>query len=131
YYGQKAREQLGRPPMEKQTASPCEVQLRPDPIRAQAEGSINLLRRPMRTEPQTSGNALTELMFLQLWDEASLWIDRQARPNPRTAAELAYLAGRYDRSIAYADKLPKSDPYTQALLYPSGFRSLICEAAST
>src|SRR5687767_5238671 len=69
-------------------------------------------------------------MFLRLWDEASLWIDRQSRPDPRIAAQLAYLAGRYHRAIAHADRIPKSDPLQSGLLYPAGFRSLICQAAA-
>ena len=40
----------------------------------------------------------------------------QARPNPRTAAELGYLSGRYYRAISYAGRMPQNDAYTIELL---------------
>jgi soluble lytic murein transglycosylase len=70
-------------------------------------------------------------MFLHLWDEASLLKDRTtARAESRVAAELAYVSGRYHRSIAYADRLPKADSGVVGLRYPAGFHDIICTEAA-
>src|SRR5207247_6573459 len=42
----------------------------------------------------------------------------------------AFLAGRYNRSVTYAQRLPRGESSTLALLYPAGFRQVVCEAAS-
>src|SRR5262245_48226358 len=39
----------------------------------------------------------------------------------RTAAQVAYMGGVYDRSIALADRLPKTAS-TLPLVYPAGYR---------
>jgi soluble lytic murein transglycosylase len=94
--------------------------------------SLEKLRRPLNTTSQAPiSDLVAELAFLRLWDEASIWYERQPRPNPRTAAELAYAAGRYQRSIVHADRLPATDQATLALLYPAGFRDVVCNAART
>jgi soluble lytic murein transglycosylase len=48
----------------------------------------------------------------------------------RASAEIAYLGGQYSRSISLADRLPRSES-TLPLVYPAGFRSVICDAATT
>jgi soluble lytic murein transglycosylase len=73
---------------------------------------------------------VTELIFLQLWDEASLWIDGVKKPDVSTAADLAYISGRYDRVITYAGRLPASGAAVEALRYPAGFQSSVCEIAA-
>jgi soluble lytic murein transglycosylase len=52
------------------------------------------------------------------------------RVDNKTAAELAYLAGRYHRSISYAERLPAADPLRLGLMYPAGFHALICREAA-
>ena len=47
---------------------------------------------------------------------------------PVVAAEIAFLGGRYNRSISYADRLPRTDS-NLPLLYPAGYRQPICDAA--
>jgi hypothetical protein len=53
------------------------------------------------------------------------------RLDPRTGADLAYLAGRYHRAIGYADRLPESDMSVWPFLYPAAYRPLICTASQT
>jgi soluble lytic murein transglycosylase len=130
YYGQKSAVRLGRTSTVTETASRvCDIS--EDATRNRAEQAMDALRRPIRTEALPATDALPELLFLRLWDEASIWMDRQARPNPRTAAELAYLSGRYYRAISYAGRMPQNDAYTIELKYPAGFRTLICKNAAT
>ena len=131
YYGQKAAERLGETPLTATTLSPCEgASEYAESMRKRAEDSLNSRRRPVLTETLPKTDALGELLFLQLWDEASLLMDRQSRPDLRVAAELAYLGGRHHRAIQYADRLPKSDSRTRELLYPAGFRETICRNAA-
>src|SRR5262249_31790291 len=85
---------------------------------------------PLRSTPDTGGDAVSELMFLHLWDEASLLKDRTSRSDSKTAAELAYLGGRYYRAIASAERMPRSDATTMGLLYPAGFHEIICSEAA-
>jgi soluble lytic murein transglycosylase len=74
---------------------------------------------------------VSELIFLQQWDEASFWMNwSDTRIAPRAAAQIAYLGGRFDRSISLSDRLPKTDA-TRPLLYPAGYRKLICDAAGS
>jgi soluble lytic murein transglycosylase len=47
----------------------------------------------------------------------------------RQAAEIAYLGGRFGRAISLADRLPRTQS-NLPLLYPAGFRKLICDAAA-
>ena len=126
YYGQKSAERLGQTITHQVTSvSPCEMP--EDSTRIQAEEFIIANRRSLRTAPEAGSNTLTELQFLQLWDEAAVWIDRQARPDPRLAADLSYLGGRYHRAIVHAGRMPKSELHTHQLQYPAGFRELICK----
>src|SRR5205823_344717 len=94
------------------------------------EADLANLTHPVRSEISRSSDVVSELVFLRLWDEAALWMERPggARIPPRTAAEIAYLGGRYNRSISYADRLGKTES-TLPLLYPAGYRQTICDAA--
>src|SRR5262249_33690558 len=69
----------------------------------------------------------------RLWDEAAFWMSwggTGTGPARRTAAEIAYLGGQYDRSISLADRLPRNES-SLPLVYPAGYRKLICDAAGT
>ena len=93
------------------------------------EADLAGFRHPLRSELDFSADAVSELVFLHLWDEAAFWMERSAVRIPsRTAAEIAYLGGRYNRSISYADRLGKTES-TLPLLYPAGYRQTICNAA--
>ena len=123
YYGRRAMEKLGRPVAE----NPSLACLSGSPITP----DLSDLRHPFRIELDRSATMVSELVFLQLWDEAAFWIERSpVRIPPRSAAEIAYLGGRYNRSIFYADRLPKTES-TLPLVYPAGYRQTICNAAST
>jgi soluble lytic murein transglycosylase-like protein/TolA-binding protein len=114
YYGQRAMEKLG----EHAPENPSPVCLSRDGITAEG------------IETGSSMDIVSELVSLKLWDEAAFWIDRSpARIAPRIAAQIAFLGGRYNRSISYADRLPKTDS-TLPLLYPAGYRQPICDAAT-
>lgn len=132
YYGQKASARLGK------GVSPP----KPDPAfcngldrtATQAEQDVTPLARPLRADagqPAPPSNILAELAFLRLWDDAAIWIDFDSRRDPRAAASIAYLGGRFDRAIRYAGRLPKNDPMTRGFTYPTGFRSLVCAAAES
>jgi soluble lytic murein transglycosylase len=43
---------------------------------------------------------------------------------------VSYAGGKYDRAILHAGRMPAADSHTQSLLYPAGFRSIICAAAA-
>ncbi len=129
YYGRKSAEKLaGSLPADR--VAVCQPPR--DPAMDKVSQSLKIMRRPLLTLSEGSpsvNDPVAELAFLQLWDEASLWLETaQRRPDPKAAAELAYAAGRYHRSIVYAGRLPKSDE-ASAMLYPAGFRQTICEAA--
>jgi soluble lytic murein transglycosylase len=69
---------------------------------------------------------------MRLWDEASMWFEQMTpRGDNLLAARLAYMGGQYNRSIAHANRLPKSNTAALPLLYPAGFRQLICSSAAT
>jgi soluble lytic murein transglycosylase-like protein len=115
YYGQRAIEKLAERAVES-----------PSPVCFSRDGVT-----PEDIETGTSMDVVSELVSLKLWDEAAFWIDRSpARIPPRIAAQIAFLGGRYNRSISYADRLPKTDS-TLPLLYPAGYRQPICDAATT
>jgi soluble lytic murein transglycosylase len=86
-------------------------------------------RRPFLTEGK-GRDALTELVFLQLWDEASLVMDTVQKPDSALAADVAYVSGRYNHAITYAGRLPASNPSAEALLYPAGYQTIVCQTAS-
>jgi soluble lytic murein transglycosylase-like protein/TolA-binding protein len=126
YYGQRSAEKLGSPA---DTSSACFTDR--NSLLQNAASDVAVLGHPMRQEMAPTAKAFSELIFLRLWDEAAYWIDRSdARPARRAAAEIAYLGGEFGRAISLADRLPKSDS-TLSLVYPSGFRKLICDAATT
>jgi soluble lytic murein transglycosylase len=126
YYGQRSAEKLGRP-----TGEPAAPTCISDNVTAaqKIEADLEGFRHPLRGELDLSADPVSELVFLHLWDEAAFWMERSAvRIPPRTAAEIAYLGGRYNRSISYADRLGKTES-TLPLLYPAGYRQTICNAA--
>jgi len=124
YYGARAAERLGL----KVVTTPSELcQPSLDKALAQARTDLDAIRRPIKSSLEASTDLVTELMFLQLWDEAAFWKERfSSRVDNRASAQLAYAGGRYHRAIAYAEKLARSDSATQRLYYPAGFRQLIC-----
>ncbi len=130
YYGVKAAEKLGRNDGAALTSQRCEAG--PDKVLPGVQSDLLSARRSLRTRSgAASASAVSELMFLELWDEASAWNERSpGRPDYRMAAELAYAAGRYHRAIAYADHLPRSEAAAAGLLYPAGFHELICREAA-
>src|SRR3989442_359953 len=130
YYGQRAAEKLGRTQSGLAVTSTAAC-LPAESLTVAVEADLANLRHPVRSELSRSSDVVSELVFLRLWDEAALWMERPggARIPPRSAAEIAYLAGRYNRSIFYADRLPKTES-TLPLLYPAGYRQTICDAAS-
>jgi len=129
YYGQKAATRLGKAVDLGSSSQACAMPS--DPALQSVMDRLLALRHPMRSEADSAANAVSELVFMELWDEASRWIERTRRPSPLLAADLSYLAGRYDRAIVYANRLSGSEPNTQALLYPAAFRTMICDASSS
>ena len=128
YYGARAAEQLGES-VAKESPQICSPPK--DTALATIEADLEPLRHGMRTELDRTSSAVSELIYLRLWDEASYWMERAAtRPDPRTRAKLAYMAGQYNRAITYADRLPRNEAGTMALRYPAGYRLVICDAAS-
>jgi len=134
YYGQRAAEKAGISPSRFSSNNGIVCANSPDPVLEQIKTRLAQRRR----EPQagiaasTSTDAVTELVFLQLWDEASLWLDRTRRPDPALAADVSYASGHYNRAILYADRLgpaAAANPDTQSLVYPPAFRASICRAA--
>jgi soluble lytic murein transglycosylase-like protein/outer membrane protein assembly factor BamD (BamD/ComL family) len=128
YFGQKAIAHLGKTVDRADfDAQFCDA----DPTIAQAEREAARVARAMRNEAGPPAGTLAELTFLRLWDDAAIWTDLETRPDPRAAASIAYLAERYDRSIRYAGRLPRTDPMNRVLSYPTGFRALVCQAAQS
>ena len=128
YYGQRAAEQLGEGARneEPQICSPPE-----DTALMNIEADLESLRHPVRTEMDGAASVVSELLFLRLWDEAAFWVERiGTRPEPRTRAKIAYMAGQYNRAITHADRLPRTETSTIALRYPAGYRPIICAAAA-
>jgi soluble lytic murein transglycosylase len=127
YYGARSAEKLGQRSGLSQTGI-CDST--GDQVLVDALTDLTAARRPLRAETETATDLVSELMFLQLWDEASVWMDRsKTRPDNRVAAQLAYAAGRYHRSIAYADRLANGDKKALGLAYPAGFHEQICAVA--
>jgi soluble lytic murein transglycosylase-like protein len=127
YYGRRAMEKLGHTASQT-SLSACLFADSADVNRIEADLAGS--RRALRTESNRSTEALPELVFLRLWDESAFWLDRSpTRFPPRAAAEIAYLGGRFNRSISYADRLPRTESIFP-LLYPAGYRQTICDAAA-
>ena len=128
YYGQRASEKLGGSKVQSSdSAAACSST---DSIPASLiETDLAAFRHPIRGEMDESAQILPELVFLRLWDEAAYWMERaKTRTPPRQAAEIAYLGGRFNRSIYYADRLPRTES-TLPLVYPTAYRQLICDAS--
>jgi hypothetical protein len=65
-----------------------------------------------------ASSVVAELLFLHLWEEAAFWVDHEGgRPDYRARARIAYLGGRYNRAINYAERLPRAETSTRALMY--------------
>jgi soluble lytic murein transglycosylase len=127
YFGQKAAERLGTSKEMKSTPQACLDNF--DPALKSATDRLTAVIRPLRTTEAPAADAVADLMFMRLWDEAFIWFDRARRLDARTAADMAYLAGRYDRAITYADRLPESDMAAWPFVYPAAYRSMICTAS--
>jgi soluble lytic murein transglycosylase-like protein len=127
YYGQRSAEKLGKESV--QNSAPSCLPNRSSVLKS-IETDVTGLRHPLRTEMDPTADALSELIFLRLWDEAAQWISSSSVSLPRRqAADVAYLGGQYGHAISLADRLPKNES-TIPLLYPAGFRTLICDAAT-
>ncbi len=127
YFGQKSAERLGGPKIMKSPPETCTDNS--DPALKSALERFAAVTRPTRTNADPAADAIADLVFMRLWDEAFVWLDRGRRLDARTAADLAYLAGRYDRAITYADRLPESDKTAWPFVYPAAYRSLVCAAS--
>lgn len=128
YYGQRSAEKLGRDTIKNQGIA---CALEHTPTLKNIELDLSSLRHPLRNAIDPSSDSVSELIFLRLWDEAALWMAHSGtNASRRAAAEIAYLGGNYDRSISLADRLPRTES-TMPLLYPAGYRRMICDAAVT
>jgi soluble lytic murein transglycosylase len=127
YFGQKSAERLGSPSETKPHSSACTANS--DPALTAAAQRFEAVTRPLRSQEDPAADAVADLVFMKLWDEAFVWLDRGRRLDARTAADLAYLAGRYNRAIGYADRLPESDMAAWPFVYPAAYRPMICAAS--
>jgi soluble lytic murein transglycosylase len=128
YYGQLAVQRLNNTATSPSTSDVCSNIS--DRTREEAITRLMSQRRPLLAEPANSRDLVAELMFLQLWDEAAYWIDQGRRPNATLGADLQYAAGRFNRAITYADRLPASNSAAFAMKYPAGYRAAICKSAA-
>jgi soluble lytic murein transglycosylase-like protein len=127
YYGLRSTEHLAKTSSANSLAV-CSAQA--NSILQPVQQDLNTLRHPFRTALDSSSDAVSELIFLKLWDEAASWLGRSDTRTPRrAAAEISYLGGHYDRAISLADRLPRSQT-TRPLVYPAGYHNVICDAAS-
>ncbi len=128
YYGLRAAEKLGTNGFDI-SARPCTPEASTAP--KNLEAGLTPLTHPLRTEMDHSAEVVSELLFLRLWDEAAFWVERSpGHIPPRAAAEITYLGGRYNRSILFANRLPKTESILP-LVYPAGYRQTVCSAAMT
>jgi soluble lytic murein transglycosylase-like protein len=126
YYGQRAAEKLGRDSV-RAAAPACSADR--NAILTKIESNVDGSRRSIREEMDPTADVVSELLFLRLWDEAAMWMELTGtRPPGSRAAEIAYLGGRYNRSISAANRLPKNSS-TLPLQYPAGYRHSICDAS--
>jgi soluble lytic murein transglycosylase len=128
YFGQKSAQRLGAPMAMETPPQTCIDNT--DPAMQSAMERFAAVTRSVRTTADPAADAIADLVFMRLWDEAFIWLDRGRRLEAKMAADLAYLAGRYDRAITYADRLPESDKSVWPFLYPAAYREMICTAAS-
>jgi len=125
YYGQRSAEKLGKDVV--LNAGPACLS---NSFLKSIEADVDGLRHSLRDGMDSAADAVSELIFLRLWDEAAFWMNwSNKNADRRKAAEIAYLAGEYDRSISLANRLPKTGA-TLPLFYPAGYGSLICDAAA-
>jgi len=129
YFGQKSAERLGESMQVKPASAACTNSV--DPALQAAQQRFDAVTRPLRNQPDPAADVIADLVFMRLWDEAFLWVDHLRRLDSRTGADLAYLAGRYNRAIGYADRLPESDMAVWPFLYPAAYRPIICTASQT
>jgi soluble lytic murein transglycosylase-like protein/TolA-binding protein len=129
YYGRRAAEQLG----EGNSLSAVSVCSPPqDTALMNIEADVAELSHPIRNGLDPTSTLVAELVFLRLWDEAAFWMDQdRGRPDYRVRAKIAYLGGRYNRAINYAERLPHLEKSTLALMYPAGYRTIVCDAAAS
>jgi len=128
YYGRRAVAQLGNKNAQP-TGSICSPPQ--DAALTDVEADVVSLSHPIRDAMDSASSIVAELLFLRLWDEAAFWIDRDGgRPDYRLRARIAYLGGRYNRAINYAERLPRSETSTLSLMYPAGYRTIVCDAAA-
>jgi soluble lytic murein transglycosylase len=129
YYGQRAAEKAGLAGPLSSKDSVCANS--PDPVLDGIKTRLAQRRRgPLEgAAASTPSDGVTELVFLQLWDEAAVWLDHTRRPNAALAADVSYVSGRYNRAILYADRLAPAAS-AQSLVYPPAFRASICKAAA-
>src|SRR5262245_43666339 len=93
YYGQRSAEKLGRNSVQK--SAPSCLPNRSGALKS-IETDITGLRHPLRNEMDSSSDAISELIFLRLWDEAAVWMKWSNSQLPRRqAADVAYLGGQY------------------------------------
>jgi soluble lytic murein transglycosylase-like protein/TolA-binding protein len=127
YYGLRSAAHLSKTSANQEPPAVCPAH--PGPVLKSVEQEVSGLRHALRTMPDPSANVVSELIFLQLWDEAAFWLNEsETRPPRRTAAEISYLGGQYYRAISLADRLPRTESILQ-LIYPAGYRDVICDAA--
>jgi soluble lytic murein transglycosylase len=127
YYGLRSAEHLAKAGAKNSSA--CTAQS--NPLAKTVEEDLTPLLHPLRTALDPSADTVSELIFLHLWDEAAFWLNESdSRPPRRAAAEISYLGGQYNRAISLADRLPRTDS-TLPLIYPSGYRDVICNTAAT
>jgi soluble lytic murein transglycosylase len=128
YYGYKSAERLhGRP-----AGSAADVCMpNADAGLQSALQRLESRKRPPRlTLDEAPRDPVSELIYLGLWDEASLWLDRAARPDFSLVADLSYAGGHYHRAISAADRVFAANPSVLPLVYPAAFRETICSAAA-
>jgi soluble lytic murein transglycosylase-like protein/outer membrane protein assembly factor BamD (BamD/ComL family) len=126
YYGQRAALQLGMKKAGGQESRCTQTSDLAASIRMRLDGR----RRAPLADGAMPKDAVTELVYFGLWDEASLWLDRARRPDSALAADLGYVSARYERAILFADRLPQSAPDVRSLRYPAAYQQEICSAAS-
>src|SRR5262249_25458733 len=127
YYGQRAAEKLGQDSTG-HSADVCQASR--NSLLTSFEADADALRHPLRNQMDPAADAFGELVFLRLWDEAASWMRySNGQRTGRAGAAIAYLAGQYDRSILLANRLPKTGS-TLPLVYPAGYRQIVCDAAS-
>ena len=144
YYGQKAAAKIGI--TDSRLGSGATACSTDDKAGRTSLERLHRLARPVHLEEPARGDAVSELIFLRLWDEAFSLAEQTRRGRDlRLLADLAYVSDNFDRTLFYADGLLEaggqilapsdaaSDPASDgifALLYPKGFKDIVCDASS-